>query len=213
LTYLTSRNEAHEVLMAIPSPSPTFPVEPPNLERLLEEHRSRLVAMVSRRIEPSLTVRFDADDVVNDAYLRAHERWETVRGRPDFSPFPWLYQLARDCLTEAWRRETRHCRDFREQIPWPDASSVQMGLSLVGSGTSPSAAAHRADVQQRMREALAHLADADREVLCMRHFDNLTHVEAAEVLGIHVSAASLRYLRALERLRRLWVQLYPQEGR
>jgi RNA polymerase sigma-70 factor (ECF subfamily) len=193
-------------------PASTFPVERAELERLLEQHRSCFVAVVSRRINPSLTARLDAEDVVNDAYVRACERWAEVRDRPDFSPFAWLYQLVRDCLAEAWRRETRDCRDLRAQMPWPDSSSVEIGLGLVGSGTTPSAAAQRADIQERMREALSHLTEADREILFLRHFDGLTHVEAAAVLGIGVSAANLRYLRALERLRQLWQKLYPGEA-
>jgi RNA polymerase sigma-70 factor (ECF subfamily) len=184
----------------------------PDLERLLEEYRPRLVAVVGRRMDPALAARVEPDDVVNDAYLRASERWNEVSERADFSPFPWLYQLVRDCLIETWRREARECRDLRQQMPWPDGSSVQMGLGLVQSGTTPSAAAHRADVQQRMREAVGHLREADREILHLRHFDNLSHVEAAAVLGIAVSAANVRYVRALERLRELWRRLYPQEA-
>lgn len=182
------------------------------LQRLLEEHRHRLVAVVRRRMDPSWPADFEPDDVVQEAYLRALQRWEQVRSRPDFLPFPWLYQLVNDCLRDHWRHQGQACRDVHLRQAWPDSSSVQVCLSLVGEGTSPSEAAHRADIQRLMQEAMGHLSESDREVLALRHFDNLTHVEAAAVLGIEVSAANVRYFRALERLRTLWHQLYRTMG-
>src|SRR2546423_303441 len=88
-----------------------------DLARLLTEHRPRLVAVVSRRLDPSLAGRIDAEDVVNDPYLRACSRWDEVRARPEFKAFPWLFQMVKDCLVEAWRHETRDCRDLRAQMP------------------------------------------------------------------------------------------------
>ncbi len=126
------------------------------------------------------------------------------------TPYAWLYRIVLDRLIEAWRRETRARRDAKQEMPWPDRSSVQMGLGLVNPGTSPSEAAARAEMQQRMRQTLDLLGARDQEILWMRHYDQLSFKEAAMVLGATESAATLRYVRALKRLKNLWQQLHGE---
>jgi len=86
---------------------------------------------------------------------------------------------------------------------------VQLGLGLVATDTSPSEARARDELRERMRQTLELLGDRDREILWMRHYDELTFGEAASVLGIKESAATLRYVRALKRLKDLWQKFYP----
>jgi RNA polymerase sigma-70 factor (ECF subfamily) len=184
------------------------------LGRLFEEHRSRLLAMVQRRLDPALAARIDAEDILNEAFLLARSRWGRFREQTDLTAYAWLYRITLDCLIEAWRRETRAGRDLHRQMPWPEASSVQLGLGLglVHPGTSPSEAAPREELRQKMRQAVELLKESDREILWMRHYDQLSFPEAARVLGIKESAATLRYVRALERLKKLWEQMDP-DGR
>src|SRR5437899_10480846 len=106
-----------------------------------------------------------------------------------------------DRLIEAWRRETRARRDLKHDMPWPERSSAELGLGLVNPGTSPSQAAVRAELQQRMRQTMQLLGTRDQEILWMRHYDQLSFKEAASVLGVTESAATLRYVRALKRLK------------
>jgi RNA polymerase sigma-70 factor (ECF subfamily) len=94
-------------------------------------------------------------------------------------------------------------------MPWPDQSSVQLCLSLVDPASSPSEAAAFDETQRRMREALALLSDADREVLWMRYYDSLSFKEVGEILHISEGAATLRHVRALRRLKELWQQQNP----
>ena len=75
--------------------------------------------------------------------------------------------------------------------------------SLTGHLTSPSVAAVRGEVRARLAEALEEMDPTDREVLALRHFEQLTNAEAAQVLGIQERAAAKRYLRALERLKEI----------
>src|SRR5260370_20937081 len=117
-----------------------------------------------------------------------------------------------DCLIEAWRRETRDRRDPDREMPWPERSSVQLALSLMSPGTTPSAAAARQEVRQRVRQALDLLGPRHREILWMRHYDDLTFKEPAAVLSIKESAANLRYVRALRRLKDLWQKLHESSG-
>jgi RNA polymerase sigma-70 factor (ECF subfamily) len=107
------------------------------LGKLLEEHRPKLLAMVRRRLDPALAGRVDAEDVVNEAFFQARRRWGRFKEQSGLTAYAWLYRIVLDCLIEAWRRETRDCRDRRRDLPWPEASSVQLGLGLVNPGTSP----------------------------------------------------------------------------
>ncbi len=179
------------------------------LGRLFEEHRPQLLAMVQRRMDPALAARVGAEDILGEAFLQARRRWGRFRQQTELTAYAWLYRITLDCLIEAWRRETRAGRDLHRQMPWPEASSVQLGLGLVCPGTSPSERAGREELRQQVRQAVELLRESDREILWMRHFDQLTFPEAARVLGISESAATLRYVRALERLKKLWEQIDP----
>jgi len=163
-------------------------------------------------MDPALAARVGADDVLNEAFLVARGRWSRFREQTDLTAYAWLYRITLDCLIEAWRRETRAGRDLHRQMPWPEASSVQLGLGLINPGTSPSEAAGREELRQKVRQAVDLLKESDREILWMRHYDQLTFPEAARVLGIKESAATLRYVRALERFKKLWEQINP-DGR
>lgn len=186
------------------------------LGKLFEEHRPKLVEMARRRIDPALVARIDAEAVVNDAYMVAQRKWPGFEERSATSTYAWLYRIVRDCLSEAWRRETRDRRDGRKDMPLPEQSSLQLVCGLVSPATDPQRAAERdeerAILRQRMRQVLDMLRDTDREVLWMRHYDGLTFPEAAAVLEITENAATVRYVRALKRLKDLWQQLFPNTG-
>jgi RNA polymerase sigma-70 factor (ECF subfamily) len=179
------------------------------LGKLMEEYRPRLLAMLRRRIDPSLAVRIDPEDVYSETFFAARRRWATFT--PE-APYPWLYRLARDCLIAAWRKETRNCRDLHRDLPWPEGSSLQLGLSLVDPGGTPGAALRQQELHERMQQTLRLLKDSDREVLWMRHHDGLSAREAGLVLGVDANAAQVRYVRALRRLKELWIKLNPEQG-
>lgn len=180
------------------------------LGQLWAEFLPRLRAMVERRLDPSLAVRLDADDVMSEAFLDAHRKWAQYRASPALTPYAWLFGIVRDRLFEAWRHAHRGCRDLHRDLPWPEESSILLGLNLVSSGTSPSAAAVRDELQQRMRGTLELLRTADREILWMRHSDQLSFAEIGAVLKLSENAATVRYVRALRRLKELWEQLYGE---
>jgi RNA polymerase sigma-70 factor (ECF subfamily) len=182
------------------------------LGQLLEEHRPKLLAVVQRRLDPALARRISPEDILSEAFLQARRKWNTFNDQHEMTPYAWLYRIVMDCLIEAWRRETRARRDPDGEMPWPERSSVQLALSLMSPGTTPSAAAARQEIQQRVRQALNLLGPRDQEILWMRHYDDLTFKEAAAVLGINESAANLRYVRALRRLKDLWQKLYEASG-
>jgi RNA polymerase sigma-70 factor (ECF subfamily) len=94
---------------------------------------------------------------------------------------------AREVAIESWR--------------FPVATSVSLASVLAGDLTSPSQAAMRDERAARLHQALEQMDEVDREVLALRHFEDLSNQEVAEALGISQKAASMRYVRALERLK------------
>lgn len=191
-----------------------------NLGRVFEEYRPRLLAMLERRIDPSLAHRVDPDDVLNEAFIVARLRWASVANQlqsqslpsdPSSMQYAWLYRLVLDTLIEVYRRHTRQKRDVRLDMPWPDASSIQLGFGLVNQGTSPSEAVMRGELQQSVRRVVDLLKEPEREILWMRHNDQLSFREIGAVLSITENAATVRYTRALRRLRVFW-QGIQKEG-
>ena len=171
------------------------------LGRVFEENRTRLLRALENRIDVSLRRRLDPDDLIADAFLKAQSRWEKYCEAPPISLYPWLHQQVLDSLFAAWRRHDGAGRDVHREMPWPDHSSAALALGLFGTGTTPSRALQRSELAEKVRVALQMLKAEDREILLLRHFDELSNLEAGEVLAISPEAASKRYLRALGRLK------------
>ncbi len=174
--------------------------------RLLDRHRGRLRQLVALRLDPRLAARVDPSDVVQESLAEADRRLaDFARVRP--LPFyPWLRQLALQRLTELHREHIRsHKRSVRREearLPLlPDESVQGLARRLAAGGSSPSARLRRRDLQARMRAALERLGERDREVLLLRHMEQLSVREIAAVLGISEGAVKVRHVRALERLR------------
>src|SRR5437773_8680894 len=147
------------------------------LGQLLQEHGPRLLAMLQRRLDPKLNPRLDAEEILSDAFLQARRRFAAFQARPELKPYPWLYRICLDCLIEAWRRETRGPRDIRRGMPIPEATSLQLGLGLIHPGTSPSEALAREEVRHRVQQVMGMLRDIDREILLMRHCDDMSYAD------------------------------------
>jgi RNA polymerase sigma-70 factor (ECF subfamily) len=189
------------------------------LNELLSRHRSRLRLMVEMRLDTRLRARLDASDVIQDAYIEVTERFEEYLRDPKLPLFLWLrlvvgerlLKLHRHHLGTQMRDAGREVSLFRGALP--AASSAALAAQLLGKFTSPTQAAVRAERVLRLQEALNSLDPVDREILSLRHFEELTAAEAARVLDIEESAAAKRYLRALKRLKEVLAALPGgQEG-
>ncbi len=181
------------------------------LGHMFEEHGPKLLAFLKRRIDPKLRPRLEPEDVLNNAYLLAQHKWRAFQAKGTMAPYPWLYRLVLDCLIEEWRRQARGKRDISREMPFPEESCAQLGLGLVNPATSPTAGAARADLKEQMGLVLAQLNPADRDILWMRHFDQLSFADIAAVLETTENAATVRYVRALKRLKELWRHIHPNE--
>lgn len=184
-----------------------------SLGLLLTQHDGRLRRMVTFRLDPRLQGRVDPDDVIQEVCLAAAQHLHDYIGRPTTPFFFWLRGIAAHKLQELHRRHLgTPMRDARREVSLhmgglPGATSAALAAQLLGHATRPSEAAVRAEAKVQLQEALNGMDPLDREVLALRHFEQLTNAEAARVLQIKEAAAGKRYLRALERLREILSQL------
>jgi RNA polymerase sigma-70 factor, ECF subfamily len=174
---------------------------------LFTRHRDRLERVVSLRLDPRLRGRIDPADVLQETYLEVSRRIGEYASRPTVSAFVWLRSLATQKLVDLMRHhlgvKARDAgREFSiDNFAAPQASSASLAAELVGRLTSPSLAAIRAETRAQIEEALGRLDEVDREVLTLRHFEMMSNAEAAEALGLTAAAASMRYMRAIRRLK------------
>ena len=176
-------------------------------ERLFARHRDRLRQMVAVRMDSRLVSRIDPSDVVQETLAEAFRKLpEYLQDRP--LPFyPWLRQIAWDRLVDLHRRHVQAQkravgRESRRYI-LPDKSTMALADQLLASGTTPSGQFLREELCTRIRTALTELPGRDREVLLLRHLEQLSTGEIASVLGIKEQTVKTRHLRALQRLRSL----------
>jgi RNA polymerase sigma-70 factor (ECF subfamily) len=176
------------------------------LATLWDRHRARLRQMVQLRLDRRLQSRVDPSDVLQEAYLDlAHRLPDYARDRP-MPPFLWLRLVTAQRLMQIHRRHLGTAlRDAGREISLhqgalPQASSTSLAARLLGHLTTASQAALRAEQRLQLQQALNAMDPVDREIVALRHFEELSNGEAAQVLGLSKAAASKRYVRALTRL-------------
>jgi len=193
--------------------------EPPrpdleSLQSVMIEHRGRLKRMVTLRLDRRLQGRVDPSDVIQEAFLEAARRIPEYQREPDPMPvFLWLRFLATQALQIVHRRHLGvRARDPNREISingghMPQATSAALAAQLLGHDTRASEAAIRAERKTRLEDALNTMDAMDREVLALRHFEQLSNSETARVLGLKETTATKRYIRALRKLKEILERL------
>ena len=177
------------------------------LAALFVHYRDRLRKMVRLRLDRRLSGRIDTSDVLQDAYLDVARRFPEYAAAPAVPFYIWLRALTGQRLIDLHRHHLgAEMRDAGREVSLyrgalPTASSASLAQQLLAGLTSPTQAAIREEMQLRLQEALNSMDAIDREVVVLRHFEELSNAEAAEVLGIDAPAASKRYIRAIRRLK------------
>ena len=179
------------------------------LGALWGRYRERLKRLVRLRLDRRLQGRLDPSDVLQEAFIDFARRAGEFAENPEVSFFLWLRTLTGQRLQMLHRQHLgAKMRDAAREIslhrgPMPQATSVSLAAQLLGQFTSAHAKVARAEMQLLLQEALNGLDPIDREILALRHFEELNNGETAAVLGIHKAAASNRYVRALRRLKEI----------
>ncbi len=187
------------------------------VNRLLERHREALRRLVNMRLDRKIQRRVDVSDVVQDAMIDAHRRLQDYLADPCMPFHLWLRQIARDRIIDAHRRHrvsAKRSVDREQPLAVPagnDRSTMELAAQLCDGEATPAAAATMNELAQRFAVAIEELDEGDREVVVMRHFEQLSNQEVAQALGLSKPAASMRYLRAIRRLRELLGE-GPAEG-
>jgi RNA polymerase sigma-70 factor, ECF subfamily len=179
------------------------------LAEVMAQHAPRLQQTVELRLDPRLAGRVDAADVMQEVFLGARQRLPRYLAESSVPVFVWLRGVVLDTLVDLHRRHLgAKMRDAGQEVSLQrpastQASSVALAAYLLGDATSPSQAAIRDETVRQIEAALADMDEIDREVLILRHFEQLTNDEVAAVVGVKKAAASRRYMRALARFRQV----------
>jgi RNA polymerase sigma-70 factor (ECF subfamily) len=176
------------------------------LADLFGRYRKRLRQMVRLRLDRRLQGRVDASDVLQEAYLDVAQQLPYYLTKREMPFFLWLRLVAGQRLVRIHRKHLGAAiRDAGREVSLyrgalPQASSASLAAQLLGHYTPASQALSRAEIQLEIQAALNTMEPIDREIIALRHFEELTNAEAAQVLEIDKSAASKRYIRSLKRL-------------
>jgi RNA polymerase sigma-70 factor (ECF subfamily) len=174
------------------------------LDGLLRRHREGLLAFVDLHLDPLVRGRIDPSDVVQDVHMEVVRRMDDFMARRPMPFYLWVRKTAYERLLNVSRdHRRRQRRSVHREVPSPDRSSLLLARPLMHAGPSPSQQLAAREFATRVSRAVAELTEADREVLLMRHAEDLAYPEMACLLDIEVPAARKRYGRALIRLQKV----------
>lgn len=177
-------------------------------DQLLLQHQARLRQMIRLRMDRRLAARVDPSDLVQETLIEAVQKLSDYLRRRPLPFYPWLRQLAWERLIDLHRRHVRAQkrsvrREEQQGPPLPGSSAQQLANRLVAQGSSPSSHLKRLETRNRVKLALSLLSESDREVLVLKHLEQLSTPEIAAILKITEGAFYTRHVRALERLKNL----------
>lgn len=176
---------------------------------LMERHRDSIRQLVRLRLDKKIQRRVDVSDIVQDVLIEANRRLQDYLANPLMSFRLWLRQIARDRIIDAHRRHRASARrsvDREHAFSVPRGagrSSLELAALLSDHQMTPVAKAIQDEIVRQVEQAITQLDEHDAEIIVMRHYEQLSNQEIAQALGLTEPAASMRYLRALRRLKGL----------
>jgi RNA polymerase sigma-70 factor, ECF subfamily len=186
--------------------------------QLLERHRDSLRRLIRLRLDRMVARRVDASDIVQDVLLEANQRLQDYLADPRLPFHLWLRHLAKDRIIDMHRRHRgaqRRSLDREQSLggnSHSDRSALDLAQQLVDQELTPAAANIRREIEERFLAAVDQLDDDDRDILLMRHMEQLGNSETAAALGLSPAAAGMRHLRALRKLRAILGEPPSQAG-
>ncbi len=177
------------------------------VNQLMDRHRDALRRMVQMRLDQKIQRRVDVSDVVQDVLVEANRRLQDYLQNPVMSFHLWLRQIAKDRIIDAHRRHrvsAKRSVDREQPLVAPaglDRSTMELAAQICDAELTPAAAATQQELARRVEAAITQLNEQDQEIILMRHYEQLTNQEVAQALQLTEPATSMRYLRAVRRLR------------
>ncbi len=177
------------------------------INQLMDRHRNSLRQLVRMRLDRKIQKRIDVSDVVQDVLVEANRRLQRYLEDPVMPFHLWLRQIAKDRIIDAHRRHrvsAKRSVDREQQLVAPrgyDQSSIQLASLLGDPKLTPAAAIMQKEMARKVEDSIALLDEKDCEIIVMRHYEHLTNQEIGQLLGLSEPAASMRYLRAIRRLK------------
>ncbi len=177
------------------------------IEHLLDRHRESLRRMIGMRLDQKIKRRVDVSDVVQDVMIEANRRLQDYLANPSMAFHLWIRQIAKDRIIDAHRRHRvsgKRSVDREQPLALQgevDQSTIDLAAQLCDRELTPAAEATRREMAMQVQAAIASLEDRDRDMILMRHYEQLSNQEIAAALQLTEPAASMRYLRALKKLR------------
>lgn len=183
---------------------------PEAVAELFSKYRDQLEQMIGFRMDPRLKGRIDPADVLQEAYLQLAKRLDEYLETPKVSFYVWMRQLTYQTLIDQHRLHFRTKRGLGQEAQKKRAyngTTYSIVGRLIAQNTTPGRAFEREEEKEQLHQALDSMQEVDREVLALRHFEGLPNKQVAEVLGIAITAASNRYVRAMTRLGKIMEEL------
>jgi RNA polymerase sigma-70 factor (ECF subfamily) len=177
------------------------------VDELLDRHRDSLRRMINLRLDQRIKRRIDVSDVVQEVLVEASRRLKDYLANPSMAFHLWIRQIAKDRIIDAHRRHRVSAkRSVDREQPLAaagavDQSTMDLAGQLCDQQLTPAAAATQRELAVHVQGAIERLHENDRDIILMRHYEQLSNQEIAAALGLTEPAASMRYLRALRRLR------------
>ena len=187
------------------------------INELIDRHRGPIRRLVEMRLDRKVQRRVGVSDVVQDVMIEATGRLDRYLDDPVMAFHLWLRQIAWDRIIDTYRRHRVSAkRNMDREQPMsvpsgPDESTMELAVQLCDPNLTPAAAATQREIADQVELVLEDLPDPDREIILMRHYEHLTNLEVAQVLKLNPPAASMRYLRAIRRLRELMEELEAKQ--
>lgn len=184
---------------------------------VFSRYRERLRQIIRFRLDYRIAARVADSDVLQESYIAAAKRLGQFAQQTDMSPFLWLRLIVSQQLIDVHRQHLQaEMRDARREVSLLPAgctphTSLAIAAQLAGPATAVSEVLARAELIEKLQQALNEMDEVDREVIALRHFEELNNIETAEVLGIEAAAASKRYVRAMARLAKLIAPFHRSE--
>lgn len=176
-----------------------------------QQYRERLLRLLVMRMPAVLQARLSVEDLLQEAYLACGRRLVYLQSEPEVPVYVKLRRIALQTLVDMERHHlAAQKRDaMKERSPEDDAAAADAWAQFADTISSPRTHLEKLERQAMARRVLSLLSATDREILELRHFEEMSNNECAAALGIEPKNASIRYVRALKRFQELVLRENP----